>query len=538
MNNRSILKRIKKEGDKIVPNSFNALLEKVQDSDQFLAFKIKKEGEQIVPNNYIAVKKEINKQGRQKGIFSFKERFVLVASAFLLVALIAVPTTMMIINAKQIGNNNITYSAANIKLSIKEKSNATINNTIKKLNTADTSNEIELRYTIDKEQYIDTNSYLPMTDGAKIALAYLNKTEKIKVNAFTNNVITTTEEQDIVDLNNADIKLEITGVNKEYGDYLKKQIQKALPNKYQNINITTEEESEDIDTSTLARGYELALYVKTLFYKDDEPIKGYVPNELLDQDFDEQYWINYVQNYQNQDDLDKIINEFKTKYNELQTSSNIIKFQNNLIHMYEIYEDRYNYLKSCIEEIDEYIEWFKDELGDKAQDDSYYISLCGEQYVSYDLNKHPEWWQNDFINDEYNFDEYKDFYSHRPDDDKWGNQPKPPHEEHEEHPHPRINYKPIYNHEEENDDEQIYQNSIVKLLIFKNDFEKLQYTNIKCFSFTFTILPSVEEMMDDDGKKYIDDYWDDIDYDGPGEDYDDWDDYWKDYHHNHDKPHH
>lgn len=539
MNKKSILKRIKKEGDIIVPNSFNALLNRIQESDQYLAFKIKKEGEQLVPNNYSAIKKEITKKRRQKGIFSFKERFVLVTSTCLLVALISIPTTIMIINGNQSGNNsnnNIVYTAANIKLSIKAKSSTT-SNAIKKATSTDTSNEIELRYTIDKEQYTDIDSYLPMTDGAKIALAYLDKTEKVKVNAFTNNVITTSEEQQIVDLDSATIKLEITGVSSEYGNYLKEQIKKALPDKYQDIDISMEEEQEDVDTTILAKGYELALYVKTLFYKDDEPINGYVPEELMDKDFDEQYWIDYVTNYQNQDDLDKIINKLKVKYNELQTSSNIVKFQNNIEHMYEIYIDRYDHINDYIEEINEYIEWFKDELGDKAQDDSYYISLCGEEYVNYDLTKRPEWWQNDFINDTFNFDEYKDFYAHRPGEDKWDDQPKPPHDDHGDYIDPRINYKHGYGYDEERNYDDIYQDYIVKLFKFRNEFEKLQYTNIKCFSFTFDILPEVEQMMNNDGNEYDKGYWDDIDYDGPGDDYDDWDDYWKDYH-NHGKPHH
>ena len=539
MNNKTILKRIKKEGNMIVPNSFNALLDKVKSTDQYLAYQIKREGEQLVPNNYSSIKKKIKKENKANGLFSFKERFVLVASAFTLVTLIAIPTTIMILNGNRIGNssNNIIYSNANIKLEIKSKNVATTSGAIKKASSNDTSNEIELRYTIDKEQYTDTDSYLPMTDGAKIALAYLDKTEKIKVNDFTSNVITTCEEQEIVNLDNANIKLEITGVNASYGNYLKEEIKKSLIDKYQDIDISMEEDKDDIDSSTLAKGYELALYVKTLFYKDDEPIEGYVPSELLDKDYDEQYWIDYVSNYSKQDDLDKIISKLKVKYNELQTSSNIFKFQNNLEHMYEVYEERYDYLNDCIEEINEYIEWFKDELDSEAKDDAYYISLCGDAYVNYDLTKHPEWWQNDFLNETYNFNDYKDFYSHRPGEDKWEDQPKPPHSDHGEYPNPRINYKPGYSHEIEKDDEAIYQDYIVELFKFRNDFEKLQYTNIKCFSFTFDILPEVEQMMNNEGYKYDDGYWDDIDYDGPGDDYDDWDDYWKDYH-NHTKPYH
>lgn len=539
MNNKTILKRIKKEGNIIVPNSFNALLDKVKSTDQYLAYQIKMEGEQLVPNNYSSIKKKIKKENKAKGLFSFKERFVLVASAFTLVTLIAIPTTIMILNGNRIGNssNNIIYSNANIKLEIKSKNVAVTSGAIKKASSSDTSNEIELRYTIDKEQYTDTDSYLPMTDGAKIALAYLDKTEKIKVNDFTSNVITTCEEQEIVNLDNATIKLEITGVNASYGNYLKEEIKKSLIDKYQDIDISMEEDKDDIDSSTLAKGYELALYVKTLFYKDNEPIEGYIPSELLDKDYNEQYWIDYVLNYPNQDDLDKIISKLKVKYNELQTSSNIVKFQNNLEHMYEVYEERYDYLNDCIEEINEYIEWFKDELGTEAKDDAYYISLCGDSYINYDLSKHPEWWQNDFLNETFNFDDYKDFYSHRPGEDRWDDQPKPPHSDHGEYPNPRINYKPGYSHEIEKDEEEIYQDYIVVLFKFRNDFEKLQYTNIKCFSFTFDILPEVEQMMNNEGYKYDDGYWDDIDYDGPGDDYDDWDDYWKDYH-NHTKPYH
>lgn len=66
MNNKTILKRIKKEGNMIVPNSFNALLDKVKSTDQYLAYQIKMEGEQLVPNNYSSIKRKLKKKIKQK----------------------------------------------------------------------------------------------------------------------------------------------------------------------------------------------------------------------------------------------------------------------------------------------------------------------------------------------------------------------------------------------------------------------------------------------------------------------------------------
>ncbi|MDR0934755.1 MAG: hypothetical protein LBM03_00380 [Erysipelotrichaceae bacterium] len=397
---KKIVKLLKTEGSKFVPNSFSKIEEAIKSSDKYIENQMRFEIDNALPSGKKIVKKHKAKIIKKK---YFSPKLIAAYS----VGLVVLITATVIPFIPGLFDGEIVNATASPTIITLLSNSYQIDNEFPK-------RDLIFSYQIDETGLTDINSYLPKTDNSRMTLALLAKDAGLnsqKPDDIAALFIDKAVDSNLVNEKTNEIKVVVNSYSKDLSTILVSEIEKDIKAclNENNLNYTVITETvfsivdDEIETDIMNKAIDLKENVDYLFTSRPHEIggqrklvKGFYPLDNENNAYDLHDYANFVKN--NEIYADSILSLTDEMKLGIGTSEDLNKFQNDLDLIYDLYSDREDILKDMVSDYRKEIEELKREYSSYLNDDSF---LSDDAYdvelENIEIGSGSSyWWNNNF----------------------------------------------------------------------------------------------------------------------------------------------